>query len=52
MRKTRALYSTDAARRKLEFLFSDDHLRTLDQGVAVEQAQIATLVEADFGSKM
>jgi glycosyltransferase involved in cell wall biosynthesis len=52
MRKTRALYSTDAARKKLEFLFSDDHLRTLDQGVAVEQAQIPTLVEADFGSKM
>jgi glycosyltransferase involved in cell wall biosynthesis len=52
IRKTRALYSTDAARKKLEFLFSNDHLRTLDQGVAVEQAQIATLEQADFGSKM
>jgi glycosyltransferase involved in cell wall biosynthesis len=52
IRKTRALYSTDAARKKLDFLFSDDHLRTLDQGVVVEQAHIARLVEADFGSKM
>jgi GT2 family glycosyltransferase/glycosyltransferase involved in cell wall biosynthesis len=44
IRKTRALYSTDAARKKLEFLFSDDHLRTLDQGVAAGQAEVATLV--------
>ena len=51
IRKTRALYSTDTARKKVEFLFSDDHLRTLDQGVAVGHAEIATLVEADFGSK-
>src|SRR4029450_1843080 len=52
IRKTRTLYSTDAAGKKLEFLFSNDHLRTFDQGVAVEQAQIATLEQADFGSKM
>ena len=44
IRKTRALYSTDAARKKLEVLFSDDHLRTLDQGAAVGQTEIATLV--------
>jgi GT2 family glycosyltransferase/glycosyltransferase involved in cell wall biosynthesis len=41
IRKTRALYSTDAARKKLEFLFSDDHLRSLAQSTAVEQSQIA-----------
>jgi GT2 family glycosyltransferase len=29
--KTRALYSTEAARKKLEFLFSDEHLRSLER---------------------
>jgi glycosyltransferase involved in cell wall biosynthesis len=29
VRKTRALYSTEAAREKLEFLFGDNHLRSL-----------------------
>jgi GT2 family glycosyltransferase/glycosyltransferase involved in cell wall biosynthesis len=38
IRKTRALYSTDAARKKLEFLFSDDHLKSFRQSVAVEQS--------------
>jgi GT2 family glycosyltransferase/glycosyltransferase involved in cell wall biosynthesis len=41
IRKTRALYSTDAARKKLEFLFSDDHLRSLVPSGAVEQPDIA-----------
>jgi len=41
IRKTRALYSTDAARKKLEFLFSDDHLGTLVPSGAVEQPDIA-----------
>jgi len=41
IRKTRALYSTDTARKKLEFLFSDDHLKSLRQSVAVEQPDIA-----------
>jgi glycosyltransferase involved in cell wall biosynthesis len=41
VRKTRALYSTDAARKKLEFLFSDDHLRSLLPLGAVEQPDIA-----------
>ena len=31
IRKTRALYSTEAARKKLEFLFSDEHLRSLER---------------------
>ena len=38
IRKTRALYSTDAARKKLEFLFSDDHLESFRQSAAVEQS--------------
>jgi GT2 family glycosyltransferase/glycosyltransferase involved in cell wall biosynthesis len=33
LRKTRALYSTDAACKKLEFLFGDDHLRSTSQSV-------------------
>ena len=41
IRKTRALYSTDAARKKLEFLFSNDHLRSLVPSRAVEQSDIA-----------
>jgi GT2 family glycosyltransferase/glycosyltransferase involved in cell wall biosynthesis len=41
VRKTRALYSTDAARKKLEFLFSDDHFRSLLPLGAVEQPDIA-----------
>jgi GT2 family glycosyltransferase/glycosyltransferase involved in cell wall biosynthesis len=36
-RKTRELYSADTARKKLEFLFSDDHLRSLDQSTAFAQ---------------
>jgi hypothetical protein len=33
LKKTRALYSTDAAREKLEFLLSDRHLKSLVQGL-------------------
>jgi glycosyltransferase involved in cell wall biosynthesis len=40
IRKTRALYSTDAARKRLEFLFSDDHLSNLRQTAAVAPAEI------------
>jgi GT2 family glycosyltransferase/glycosyltransferase involved in cell wall biosynthesis len=41
IRKTRALYSTDTARKKLEFLFSDDHLGTLEPLVAIEHPDLA-----------
>jgi len=41
IRKTRELYSTDAARKKLELLFSDEHLRGLQESAAVRQAEIA-----------
>jgi GT2 family glycosyltransferase/glycosyltransferase involved in cell wall biosynthesis len=40
IRKTRALYSTDAARKRLEFLFSDDHLSNLRQTAAVAPTEI------------
>ena len=39
--KTRSLYSTDAARKKLEFLFSDEHLRRLEQSAAVARRDMA-----------
>jgi len=41
IRKTRALYSTDTARKKLEFLFSDDHLGSLEPLVAIEHPDLA-----------
>jgi GT2 family glycosyltransferase len=41
IRKTRALYSAEAAREKLEFLFSDDHLRDLKQSAGSPRPQIA-----------
>ena len=40
--KTRALYSTDAARKKIEFLFSDDHFWRSKQLATVEQSHTAT----------
>jgi GT2 family glycosyltransferase/glycosyltransferase involved in cell wall biosynthesis len=46
IRKTRALYSTDAARKKLEFLFSDDHLASLHEAAAVAQAEIVTAAQS------
>jgi GT2 family glycosyltransferase/glycosyltransferase involved in cell wall biosynthesis len=39
--KTRALYSTDAARKNLELLFRDDHLKGLKQAPAVARPEIA-----------
>jgi GT2 family glycosyltransferase/glycosyltransferase involved in cell wall biosynthesis len=41
IRKTRALYSTDAARKKLDFLFSDDHFGNFEKSPAARQLDIA-----------
>jgi glycosyltransferase involved in cell wall biosynthesis len=41
IKKTRALYSTDTARKKLELLFSDEHLRGSERSAAVQQPGIA-----------
>jgi O-antigen biosynthesis protein len=41
IRKTRVSFSTDAARKKLKFLFSDNHLRSLQPPATVERAGIA-----------
>jgi hypothetical protein len=41
VRKTRALYSTDAARKKLEFLFSDEYLKGAARPATLRQTKIA-----------
>jgi hypothetical protein len=41
IKETRASYSTDTASKTLEFLFSEDHLGSLEQSVAVKQQEIA-----------
>jgi hypothetical protein len=41
VRKTRALYSTDAARKKLELLFSDEHLTNAGRLATLKQTKIA-----------
>jgi glycosyltransferase involved in cell wall biosynthesis len=41
IKKTCALYSTDTARKKLELLFSDEHLRRLERAAAVDQPDMA-----------
>ena len=43
--KTRAHYSTDAARKKLELLFSDEHLKRLEQSAAVAHARDMAIAE-------
>jgi len=40
VRKTRAFYSPDAARKKLEFLFSEDHLKGRVPSTEVPQKEI------------
>ena len=46
IRKTRALYSTKAARKKLEFLFSDDHLKSVAPSVAARQPELAVAAQS------
>jgi glycosyltransferase involved in cell wall biosynthesis len=47
VRKTRALYSTDAARTKLEFLFSDAHLKSSELSQPITEPEL--VVAADVG---
>ncbi len=42
IRKTQALYSTDVARKKLDFLFSDDRLASLREAAAIAEAETVT----------
>jgi GT2 family glycosyltransferase/glycosyltransferase involved in cell wall biosynthesis len=48
IKKTRTLYSTDTARKKLELLFSDEHLRGLERSAAVAQPDMAIAGQADL----
>ena len=45
IKKTRALYSTDTARKKLEILFSDEHLGHLERSAGVQQPEVALAVK-------
>jgi len=45
--KTQELYSTDAAREKLEFLFSDRHLKSLELSQSIAEPEL--VVAADVG---
>jgi glycosyltransferase involved in cell wall biosynthesis len=45
IRKTRRLYSQDAARKKLEFLFNDERLATLEKSAVTGQPPVALAVE-------
>jgi GT2 family glycosyltransferase/glycosyltransferase involved in cell wall biosynthesis len=48
IRKTRELYSPDAARKKLEILFSDEHLRRFKQSPESAQPEIAIAAKGLF----
>ncbi len=50
IQKTRALYSTDAARRKLELLFNEDHLKGRVPSTEASQTQIISASSANLGS--
>ncbi|HSA99312.1 MAG TPA: glycosyltransferase, partial [Anaerolineales bacterium] len=50
IRKTRALYSIKAARKQLEFLFSDDHLKSLAASAATRQPELAIAGKANPGA--
>ena len=43
--KTRELYSTDTARKKLEILFSDEHLGRSERSADVPQPEVALAVK-------
>jgi glycosyltransferase involved in cell wall biosynthesis len=44
IKKTRDLYSPEAARQRLQFLFSDEHLRSLDQSSPVTDQELVVAV--------
>jgi glycosyltransferase involved in cell wall biosynthesis len=46
IKKTRELYSTEAARKKLEFLFSKDHLKSLAPSAAAREPDFAVATQS------
>ena len=51
IRKTQELYSTDAAREKLEFLFSDRHLKSLESSRPIAEAELVAAADAGYRSE-
>ena len=47
--KTQELYSTDAAREKLEFLFSDRHLKSLEPSQSVAEHELVIAADLHYG---
>jgi GT2 family glycosyltransferase/glycosyltransferase involved in cell wall biosynthesis len=47
--KTQQLYSTDAAREKLEFLFSDRHLKSLELSRPVAEHELVVAADVHYG---
>jgi hypothetical protein len=47
--KTQELYSTDAAREKLEFLFSDRHLKSLKPSRPVAEHELVVAADRHYG---
>jgi len=47
--KTQELYSTDAAREKLEFLFGDRHLKSLELSRPVAEHELAVAADLHYG---
>jgi glycosyltransferase involved in cell wall biosynthesis len=48
LKKTRALYSTDAARTKLEFLFSDAHLKRSELSPPIAELELAAAADVGY----
>jgi glycosyltransferase involved in cell wall biosynthesis len=48
LKKTRALYSTDAARTKLEFLFSDAHLKCSELSPPIAELELAAAADVGY----
>jgi GT2 family glycosyltransferase/glycosyltransferase involved in cell wall biosynthesis len=46
--KTQELYSTDAAREKLEFLFSDRHLKSLEPSQPIEEHELVVAADLHY----
>ncbi len=46
--KTRALYSTDAGRKKLEFLFSDAHLKSSKLSQPITEPELVVAADVDY----
>jgi O-antigen biosynthesis protein len=51
LNKTRALYSTDAARKKLEFLLSDAHLKSFDVSQPIAERELVVAADVGAGSE-